>query len=127
MKKLALLLIVATVVTSVTGCGCCRRLRDWVCRGAYCGAAPTVAAPAPVAACPPVYAAPPVAMEAGCGFNPGVQTYGYGGAPMYDSGWMPGCNDCGGGSYSLPSYDQGYVTDPGVSGTIDPSPAPLAQ
>lgn len=126
MKKLTSLLIAVILVTSVTGCGCGRRLRDWLCRGAYCGAAPAIAAPAPIAACPPpMYAAPPVAAyDPGCGYG-GVQTYGYGSG--YDSGWIPGgCNDCG-GSYAMPSYDQGYVGDLGTTGTVDPSPAPLAQ
>ena len=83
-----MLLAVAITVTSVTGCGCCRRLRDTLCRGAYCGA-PAAALPAPLA--PPVGSpAPladvgcgfnPVAYDAGCGFDPMVQTYGYNGFP----------------------------------------------
>lgn len=132
MKKLLVLLVVATVLPSLMGCGCCRRLRDRLCRGAYCGAtaAPLVA--------PPVMAAPPLAcdpgcgygsgiVDAGCGYNPGIQTYGYGGGLPINSGYNSGCTSCGGG-YELPSYgggysDQSYLADPGSS-SIDPGPAP---
>ncbi len=124
MKKLLAVLVVATVVPSLTGCGCCRRVRDLFCRGAYCGAAAAPLA-APLAP-PPVMAAPPVAYDPGCGYgggivdascayDPGMQTYGYNGGD-----WQ------GGGGYELPSYggsyDGGYI-DSGSS-TIDPGPAP---
>ncbi|MEO1496011.1 MAG: hypothetical protein AAFV43_02550 [Planctomycetota bacterium] len=133
-----MLLAVAITVTSVTGCGCCRRLRDTLCRGAYCGA-PAAALPAPLAP-PMVSPAPladvgcgfnPVAYDAGCGFDPMVQTYGYNGfpaggqmmgSPMVMDGGCPNCVD---GSYALPSYDTGgsYLVDPGTTGSIDPGPA----
>ena len=134
MKKLLALLVVVTVVTSVTGCGCCRRVRDMICRGAYCGPTATVPAPAPVtvaplaAACP---SCPPTTMayDPSCGYS-GVETLGYGGypmvSPMVDSGWSASCSDCQGGvistpSYDLPSYDSTY--QPTDSGTRDPGPA----
>lgn len=137
MKKLIALCIVTTVVSSVTGCGCARRLRDFVCRGSRCGAVTAIAAP-PIMAAPPMVAAPmaydpgcgyPGAMagyDPGCGF-PGAQTYGY--APSYDSGWTgggAGCESCSGG-YSMPSYgggmpvDNGYLAAP--SSGVDPGPA----
>lgn len=135
MKKLIALCIVTTVVSSVTGCGCVRRLRDFVCRGSRCGATTAIAAP-PVIAGPPMMAAP-MAYDPGCGYGggiagydpscgyPGAQTYGY--APSYDSGWMPGgpagCDSCSGG-YSMPSYDGGYLADPNSGGgTVYPGPA----
>lgn len=135
MKKLLTLLIVSTVVSSVTGCGCCRRLRDFVCRGSRCGGATALAVP-PILSAPPMAAAP-MAYDPGCNYAgydpscayPGAQTYGYGSTPSYDSGWMPGgqaCDSCSGG-YSMPAYDGGYsdggsyLADPGVS----PGPAPI--
>ncbi|QDT70766.1 hypothetical protein MalM25_37220 [Planctomycetes bacterium MalM25] len=137
MKKLIALCIVTTVVTSVTGCGCCRRMRDFICRGSRCRQA-AVVAPAPI--CAPVVPVAPMAAapmcDPGCGyagFDPGCgysgpATYGYGGGyggmPM-DTGWMPGpgCNSCSGG-YTMPSYDGGYSVQPGVpSSTVDPGPA----
>lgn len=130
MKKLMALLVLATVVSSVTGCGCCRRLRDTLCRGAYCG----TVAPAPVAVAPPVMAAPlavsadcgcnaaPVAFDAGCAYPGAVPTVvGFGGA---------GCDTCSGGSYTLPTSggvmydDPGYLTGPAPLSTMDPGPAP---
>ena len=125
MKKTMMLLIVATTLSSVVGCGCCRRVRDWMCRGAICKTPAPVVAPQPVAACP---ACPPVttAYDPGCGYE---QTYGYGSYPvegpsMIDSGWSSSCPDCSGPSYSLPS-DSGssYQYDSGSTSTIDPGPA----
>ncbi len=135
MKKLIALCIVTTVVTSVTGCGCCRRMRDLICRGSRCSQN-AVAAPAPIMAPPVMPVAPmataPMMCDPGCGYagyDPGCgyagpATYGYGAAPM-DSGWMPsgpGCESCGGG-YTMPSYDGGYTVEPGATSTIDPGPA----
>ncbi|QDU58655.1 hypothetical protein [Aeoliella mucimassa] len=37
MKRIALLLTVALFATSLTGCGCLRRIRGTLCPGAYCG------------------------------------------------------------------------------------------
>ncbi|MEN0110254.1 MAG: hypothetical protein AAF805_05985 [Planctomycetota bacterium] len=121
MKKTALLLAVAVTATSLTGCGCFRRMRDALCRGAYCGA-PTVAAPAPVAPVMPLAACPPaMGYDPTCGYA-GAQMVGYGSTPMYDSGWVPGgCDDCGAGSYSLPSYP----VDSSAGGTTYPGPATL--
>ena len=102
MKKLIALCIVTTVITSVTGCGCCRRLRDFICRGAYCGGT-AVAAPAPIAYAPAPMPVAPMAYDPGCsyaGYDPGC---GYTAAyPSYDSGWVPqaGCESCSGG-YSM--------------------------
>ncbi len=143
MKKLLALLVVATVVSSVTGCGCFRRLRDFACRGAYCGvgsteSVPMVAAPmpmmaAPMAACP---TCPPESMayDPGCGYS-GMQTLGYGGydmgsAGMVDSGWSASCPDCQGGVISTPSYDMPSYSTPTYDGPAyegssnDPGPAP---
>lgn len=59
-KRIALLLAVVVYAASLTGCSCCRRMRDTLCRGAFCGSrAPvlgTVQAPAPQA----IVAAPQV-------------------------------------------------------------------
>lgn len=123
MKKLIALCIVTTLVSSVTGCGCFRRVRDFLCRGSRCGTAAVIAAP-PMVAAPPMMA--PMAYDPGCGCDYGQQTYGY--APSYDSGWMPGaagCDSCSGG-YSMPAYDGGYSGGgylPGPGGQIDPGPA----
>ncbi|TWT46823.1 hypothetical protein [Botrimarina hoheduenensis] len=130
MKKNALMLLaVAVTATSLTGCGCCRRLRDTLCRGAYCGGGSAAAIPAPLAMAAPApmadmscaYNPMPVAYDAGCGYDPMVQTYGYGSVPMMDSG----CPSCVDGSYSMPSYDNGgaYLGSPSTGGMIDPGPA----
>jgi len=122
-NRILIVCAAATLVTSVTGCGTCRRLRDFVCRGARCGAAPATAAPAPLAVAP-------MAMDPGCGYAgydpgcgyPGGQVVGY--PPAYDSGWMqggPACDSCSGG-YSMPSYDSGTYVEPGDS-TVYPGPA----
>lgn len=121
MKKLIALCIVTTVITSVTGCGCCRRFRDMVCRGASCGVA-TVAAPAPVTYAPPPMAVAPMAYDPGCayaGYDPGCG-YSAAYAPV-DSGWSsgPGCESCNSG-YSMPSSG-GYLVDPNAS--MLPGPA----
>jgi len=51
MKRITLLLALALLTSSVVGCGCCRRLRDSLNRGAYCGTTsavtPAYVAPAP--------------------------------------------------------------------------------
>ena len=131
MKKKLTLLVVAMFISSVAGCGCCRRARDWVCRGAVCRTpAPAVApiampAPQPVAACP---SCPPVAPMAsydpGCGYF-GEQTYGYpgyslDGSGVIDLGWSSSCPSCEGGSYVLPSEG---TTLPVDSGAVFPGPA----
>lgn len=124
-NKIMLLMALAMFVSSVAGCGCCRRVRDWVCRGAICRPAAPLAAQAtaapPVAACP---SCPPVvsSYDPGCGY--GEQTYGYGSYPIeggvIDSGWSSSCPDCQGPSYTLPS-DSGYSVE---SGTVMPGPVP---
>lgn len=121
MKKILALLVVATVVTSVTGCGCCRRLRDTICRGAFCGSpAPVAVAPvAPVAIAPPCGCeGAPIAMDAGCGFPAGIQTTAFGSVP---------CDTCSGGSFSLPGSSDVIYDSPGFLSsptTLDPGPAP---
>ncbi|MCO6047035.1 hypothetical protein NG895_24310 [Aeoliella sp. ICT_H6.2] len=66
MKRIALLLAVGLIVTSFTGCGCCRRIRGAICPGAFCGSrAPVMGsvrapAPAPIVMPPQVVTAPPV-------------------------------------------------------------------
>jgi hypothetical protein len=119
MNKIIALCIVTTVVTSVTGCGCCRRFRDFICRGSVCGAT-AVAAPAPIA-----YAAAPMPMayDPGCayaGADPGcgdMTAY-----PQMDSGWTGGqaCESCSGG-YSMPSSG-GVLVDPNASSLPGPMP-----
>jgi hypothetical protein len=49
MKKIIVLLVLVMLVTSTSGCGIFRRMRDRLCRGAFCGstAAPATVAPAP--------------------------------------------------------------------------------
>jgi len=124
MKKILIVLAAAMLITSVSGCGCFRRMRDFLCRGAYCGSSQaTVAAPAPMYAAPPTYAAP-MAYDPACGYDPscgygGVQ-YGYNAVPMD----MGGCDDCQSG-YSLPTYG-GEMMSPG-SGGVFPGPAPMVE
>lgn len=126
MKKLLALLAVALFVTSVTGCGCCRRLRDAICRGSRCAAPATMAAPAPIPqavcpSCPPA----PVVYDAGCEY--GAQTYGYPMDPMYGSAWTDDCSTCSGGSYTIPeTVGPSYFSDSddSLNGTITPGPAP---
>ncbi len=121
MKKLIALCIVTTVVTSVTGCGCCRRFRDFICRGANCGAA-TVAAPAPIAYAPPPMAVAPMAFDPGCSYAGADPGCGYMTAyPQMDSGWTSGqaCESCNSG-YSMPSSG-GVLVDPNAS--MLPGPA----
>jgi hypothetical protein len=102
MRKVTILLAVAIVAAQSVGCGCCNRMRDWLCRGAYCApAVPTYAAPAPCAVPAPVMSAPVMAapMAATCpcpqqcypmetSFEPSC---GYGaGMPMMTEGtWVP--------------------------------------
>jgi hypothetical protein len=126
MKKLIALCIVTTVISSVTGCGCCRRVRDFLCRGAYCGSNSVVAAPVPMMAAPPQIVAAPMAYDPGCsyaGMDPGC---GYQvGYPSYDSGWSAGqaCDSCSGG-YAIPAQSGGaYLADPNSS--VAPGPAPI--
>lgn len=107
MKRVAMLMVVTMITTSFVGCGCVRRVRDRLCRGAYCG--PTTAS-APLMAAPVVVApqvSPSVVYDAGCGYDPGCgaepgcgYTTSYGGGSsypsypadggMYDSGWAGG-------------------------------------
>ncbi len=111
-----MLMLLTLVVTSLVGCGCCRRLRDRVGRGAYCGpttaAAPTFAvAPQPQFVAP----APSVVYDAGCNYEPSC-TYGaaYGGSPEFssfptqggtmDSGWSGGAQMQGGVLEPTPVY-----------------------
>lgn len=116
MRKITILLAVAIVAAQSVGCGCCNRLRDWLCRGAYCGApAQAYVAPAPCAVPAPVaYGAPLAATCPTCpqqcypmetSFEPSC---GYGaGMPMYaDGGWAP----------------SGTAAPGGV--IVDPAPAP---
>ena len=64
MKRIALLLTLALFVTSLSGCGCARRIRGYLCRGAYCGTQTpmlgSVGAPVtrPIVAAPQVVSAP---------------------------------------------------------------------
>lgn len=118
-KELIAVCVVATVVSSTTGCGCLRRFRDCLCRGARCSAPATVAAPAPVAQ---PLAVAPMAYDPGCGYagyDPGCaytgqQMVGYPGQPVFDSGWTPGCESCSGG-YAAPQVINGgeIPNDPG--------------
>lgn len=95
MKKVLLLLVAATLLSSTLGCGCCRRLRDRICRGAFCGSStattvPSYVAPAAVPTFVPQASAPvmcaPMAVEncypveASCGYDPGCS---------YDTGYAP--------------------------------------
>jgi hypothetical protein len=110
MKNLLVLLALAVVTTSVTGCGCFRRARDFVCRGAFCGS--TAAATTPVVMAAP---APVMAYEPSCGYS-GVQTMAY-----------PVEADCAAGSYSMPTtFDSGAMGGTMVDGgtMISPGPAP---
>ena len=104
MKRVTILLAVAVIAAPSGGCGCCGRLRDWLCRGAFCGApaAPTYAAPAPLAVPPPMSMGAPMPMaapiagcppgypmetvyEPGCAYDVGMPA-----GPMYGSGgWAP--------------------------------------
>ncbi len=54
MKKLTILLALLMLTISTVGCGCTRRIRDRLCRGAFCGPA---AVAAPAAAAQPSFAA----------------------------------------------------------------------
>ncbi len=148
MKKLTILLATVVLVSSVSGCGCCRRFRDLFNRGAYCGptaavATPTYIAPAPAPVIVPQPVAAPVVIpqQAQCApvccpcepccdpccqpAAPCCETYGYGSTPMdFATG--------------VPTYDSGWNSDcgcsggatlPGTIGTvptggIDPGPVP---
>ncbi|TWT88977.1 hypothetical protein Mal64_24680 [Pseudobythopirellula maris] len=120
MKKILILMAAVLLVSSVSGCGCFRRMRDFLCRGSYCGSQ-TAAVAAPAYAAPPMMAAP-MAYDPGCSYDPGcgyggVQTYGYNGYPM-EMG-MSGCDSCQSG-YSLPTYAGESYMD----GAVDPGPSP---
>ncbi|MEQ8849540.1 hypothetical protein [Botrimarina sp.] len=129
-RNVIALCVVTTLVTSTTGCGCFRRLRDTICRGARCGAPAAVAAPAPVVQ--PIAVAP-MAYDPGCGYAaadpgcayPGGQVVGYPGTlGGVDSGWTPGCESCSGG-YAMPPVINGgdYIMDPNAgAGLSDPGP-----
>lgn len=139
MKKTLLLVTVALLVTSTVGCGCCRRLRDRLCRGAFCGATP-LGAPAVMGVAPtPVYAPQAVAPMATaplvaapqavvpcepccvpcdpcCAPDPCCTSYGYGGCegPMMDSGYATSEGCCDGASLGAPveSYQGGVIEMP---------------
>ena len=75
MKKIALALALVVYLSSLTGCGCFRRVRGTLCRGAICGtqSAPLLSrvaapAPAPIVVSPPapIVAAPPVVRAPVC-------------------------------------------------------------
>ncbi|MEX2167916.1 MAG: hypothetical protein WD851_01275 [Pirellulales bacterium] len=105
MRKIPILLAVAIIAAQSVGCGCCNRMRDWLCRGAYCGApAQTYVAPAPCAVPAPMMMGAPMAatcptcpqgypmetsFEPSCGYGAGM--------PMYtEGGWAPSGTTGGG-------------------------------
>ncbi|QDU89967.1 hypothetical protein Pla175_33650 [Pirellulimonas nuda] len=114
MRRVAMLMLLTMVVTSLVGCGCCRRLRDRVGRGAYCG--PTAAPAQQYVAAPQCAApAPSVVYDAGCGYDPGCaygaaygSSSGFQSYPMdsgtYDSGWSGGAPATGGVMEPTPVY-----------------------
>lgn len=124
MKKSAFLLAIAVLATSVTGCGCFRRVTSIFNRGAYCGpsavASPTFGSPAPVIMPAP---APVIVPQASC--DPCCMPC----EPCCD----PCCDPCLGGGYTPTSYPVGGdCCCGGMSGTIgtvpsgviDPGPIP---
>ncbi len=149
MKKIAFLLAIMVYASSLTGCGCYRRIKGTLCRGAYCGTqsaaigAPVrVAAPAPMiiqqpaqyVAAPQVYAAPccecpPVSCDPccdPCGADYGV---GYGGGSIGSVGSDCGCNGGVVGGYvgEAGSTNSGWNNSPAESGSApainnDPGP-----
>lgn len=154
MKKLLLLLAVTLLVGNLVGCGCCRRLRDTLCRGAYCGSTaapqltPAFATPAPIIT-PPVqqFVAPPQAMVAPCpqpqcapvcscdpccSPDPCAQTYGYGSAPAlnYPAGNFGGVVNDSGWAAGCSNCDGNNYSGamPGMmmpqGGVPDPGPVP---
>ncbi|TWT37364.1 hypothetical protein KOR34_23140 [Posidoniimonas corsicana] len=89
MKRITLLLAALMLVSSTVGCGCCRRLRDRLCRGSYCGPA---AAVAPAAVASPGLLAGPAAVPT----HTPVQTPVAAPAPMMMAPpqMMPSCVPC---------------------------------
>lgn len=62
MKRALVLLAACVLVTSFTGCSCCRRIRSTICPGAWCGSrAPSTAPVMSPIVTTPVVAAPMVA------------------------------------------------------------------
>jgi hypothetical protein len=110
MKKTLILLVAVMLLSSTVGCGCMRRVRDRLCRGAYCGSsapvmgATTVPAPAPIyipqASAPmmqyPQYVMPSTPCETCYPCDPCDPCGGSG--TSYDSGWNNDCG-CNGGGY----------------------------
>lgn len=153
MKKTLTLLTIVMVTTSLTGCGCVRRLRDSLNRGAFCGTVgapitPTYAAPAPAPVVypqqvvqPQLMQAAPICMpaqsgcvpcDAGCGgcntCCPTQSCYPIGGE-CCDGGCSGG--DCCGGAYGYgttsgewtPAY-QNYEGGGVINGGIMNAPSP---
>src|SRR3989304_135150 len=112
MKKILILLAVATLTANLTGCYCCRGLRNWFYQGAYCGPA---AAPLATMTAPPQYCQPTAApmmsygeQECSCGTP-------YVGQAVYDAGWTEdGCAYQGG---------EGGVIMQSPDGAVYPGPA----
>ncbi|MEM6656037.1 MAG: hypothetical protein AAF596_09560 [Planctomycetota bacterium] len=126
MKKLTLLMAIVLLTSQLVGCGLFRRVRDTLCKGAYCGAS-TVSAPGFVAPATVVAPqAPIIVPQASVGCDPCVTC-----SPVCDPCCDPcmtgglaypmatgysGCNDCNGGVV----YDGG-VTLP--QSQVFPGPA----
>lgn len=78
MKNVTILLVLAMLALSTVGCGCMRRVRDRLCRGAYCG--PSAVATPAASTTPGVVAAAPMAVQTP--FQSPVQTPVVAPAPM---------------------------------------------
>lgn len=138
MKKLTLLMAVVLLTSSVTGCGCMRRVRSLFNRGAYCG--PAAVTTTPVMAQPPIImpAPAPVVVPQASACDPCCVPC----EPCCEPCCDPCCDPCCGGypaEYSPTSYPMGGYYDSGCdscggmsgtigtvpSGMIDPGPIPM--
>ncbi|MEM6331402.1 MAG: hypothetical protein AAF790_14305 [Planctomycetota bacterium] len=143
MKNLTFLLSALVLMSSVTGCGCCRRIGDFFNRGAYCGpsalaspgflAQPTTPVVVPQPAFPQASIAPaccpcePCCDPCGPIAQPCCETYGYGSTPDIYPTYGSGCDSCGGVSGTFgttPTMGAPMTVSPSMS--VDPGPAPGA-
>lgn len=115
MRQIALLLVAATLVTSTTGCGIFRRMKDRFCRGSLCG---SVSAPAPTYAVPtPVVVPQAAVMAAPANCYPcdpcAEQCVGYGSYMDADCGCAAPADYSGAGTITTPIPATSPSTFPG--------------
>ncbi len=128
MKKIIVLLAVVILVTSTTGCGCMRRLRDRLCRGAFCGSTATpgvigsTVAPAPTPIFVPQAAAPMYGVPCETCYPCDPCCDPCAGGASYGGGWNSDCDCNSSGSYLPAGSIMGGSMQPSAPATFMPTP-----